>query len=197
MWTDFWVSMRQIFAKLAPNNLPVTNDPFAVFGVTSSGAATAATGTETGATIAVRLMKEMLGTHKPNVGMLQPGSPIPAAQVVQIWCNGMPESVWFFDQPAWDKDTTPANRTNLIDPYDIGALLAGMGFLVKTGVAPAAIEAAVAANPKLYLRNLYSNPAEGAMWTDFWVSMRQIFAKLAPNNLPVTNDPFGIFGVTF
>jgi hypothetical protein len=137
----------------------------------------------TSVTIALGLAQQMAATHQPDTGQLQADSLIAAADVVSVWFGGMPESVDFFDMPAWDKDSTPGNQTDLIHPDAIGCTLAGMSFLCSRGISLSAIELAVQANPYLVLSNLYSN-----LWGDFWTAWHAQAPK--PNN-----DPFNAWGV--
>jgi hypothetical protein len=143
----------------------------------------------TSATIALSLAQQMATTHQPNTGLLQPGSTIAAAGVVQEWTSNDPEAIDFFDMPAMDARSSGNWDTNLVSPFAIGCTLAGMSFLCSRGMTLESIAAAVEVNPYLELGSLYSDAGQ-PMWTDFMAAMKPIWAAEAPTNAVTPNDPF-------
>lgn len=146
----------------------------------------------TSVTIALNLAQNMAATKLPNEGVLQsdsaPGqSPIPAMNVVAVWISGMPESVLFPTMPAWDKDTTPGNQTDLVDPNAIGCSLAYISDYCKNyGGSLATVSAMVSAEPYLVLTTLPGAPS----WDAFMQDMRNV-------GWATSNDPFNAFGVVW
>lgn len=138
---------------------------------------------DTAATIALALAQQMMTTKQPNTGMLQPDSPIPAAQVVGVWIQGMPESVDFVDSPAWDATTTPGNQTDLVDPNSIGCSLAYMSASCSLGVSLDAFAFAIGQNPKLALSSVPNTPT----WQEFIYMMESVA------DWQQTNDPFNVW----
>ena len=138
----------------------------------------------TSVTIALALAQQMAMTHQPNDGNLQPDSPIPAMNVVAVWISGMPESVLFPTMPAWDKDTTPGNQTDLVDANAIGCSLAYISDYCARGGSLDAVTAAVSADPYLVLTTLPNAPA----WDAFVQDMRNA-------GWSSSNDPFNAWGI--
>ena len=151
----------------------------------------------TAATVALAMAEWMDQNKTPFPGgyQIQPNDPTPANDLMQLswdWDQD-PHTV---DAPAADASKTPGNQTGLILDYYIAAQLAGIGFLVKNGVALADFSAAINADPHLTLSSLYvSSP--GNMYWDLVSASQQVATQLAPTNRKMQCDFFGVFGVAY
>lgn len=147
---------------------------------------------DTAATIALRLCQEMASTHAPNVGAylgitLPDGTEfvtVTNAQLIPLW---FPYCQWddYLTQPAWDKNSTPGNQTEMPHPYTTAAEILGIAFLIYSGqMTLDQIAEKITDNPYIVLNNLYT--MGGNLQTDAVNAMLGL-------GVPQSNDPYHLW----
>jgi hypothetical protein len=155
----------------------------------------------TSATIAA-VMARWMATNKvpfPADMPVQSEDPMLANDLVQT-CWDWDQNPRFTDMPAWDKDSTPGNTTDVVQDNAIATELVGIGFLVQQGASLDDIISAVNTDNYITLNTLYASllgrdPAN--MWDDMVVASEQLATQFAPTNAKMQDDFFGVFGVVY